>query len=375
MKLTYKRDLSHSYMVASGHKKVEAYEEKMLESNEISVLLPYHTTELDGDVQYWYDITGKRSLRDYLTQEKVTKEHLQAVLEALCSACCQLEEYLIAQERVLFSVDGIFVEYSGEGCEVSLGYCPLKDRDMRREFQSITEHLIAEVNHEDEELRKICYDLYEESLRDEFSITVAAERLREAQSDSMVVTEVEDRCIQIRQQACEEEEVEDWEPEEEADLTLWERLQEKVADWKEQLLGDVVSKRKELFPLPKEEEDFVFDAATMSEPKTQMLSEVVVQKVTKLVCEGNGSGPEILLDGDTITVGSKVGDNTVALPSPAVSRYHARIRKNSEGNYQLEDLNSANGTYCNGQLLSYHEPHVLQRMDQILFADVAYRAV
>ncbi len=375
MKLTYKRDLSHSYMVASGRNGAEAYEEKMLENNEISVFLPYHTTELDGDVQYWYDITGKRSLRDFLTQEKVTKEHLQSVLEALCSACCQLEEYLIAQERVLFSADGIFVEHSGESCEVSLCYCPLKERDMRREFQSITEHLIAEVNHEDEELRKLCYDLYEESLRDEFSITVAAERLREVKLDSMVVTEVEDRCIQIRQQACEEEEVEDWEPEEEAELSLWERLQEKVADWKEQLLGSVVSKRKELFPLPKEEEDFVFDAATMCEPKTQMLSEVVVQKVTKLVCEGNGSGPEILLDGDTITVGSKVGDNTVALPSPAVSRYHARIRKNSEGNYQLEDLNSTNGTYCNGQLLSYHEPHVLQRMDQILFADVAYRAV
>ncbi|MBQ1609011.1 MAG: FHA domain-containing protein, partial [Lachnospiraceae bacterium] len=198
---------------------------------------------------------------------------------------------------------------------------------MRREFQSVTEHLIAEVDHADEDLRKICYDLYEESLREEFSITVAAERLQEVRPEPVVVTEVEERCIQIRQQAYEEEEAEDWEPE--------------------------------------EEEDFVFDAATMCEPKTQMLSEVVVQKVTKLVCEGNGNGPEILLDGDTITVGSKVGDNTVTLPSPAVSRYHARIRKNSEGNYQLEDLNSTNGTYCNGQLLSYHEPHVLQRMDQI----------
>lgn len=375
MKITYKRDLSHSYMVASGRGKAEAYEEKMLANNEIAVFLPYHTTELDGEVQYWYDITGKRSLRDYLTQEKVTKEHLRAVLEALGNACCQLEEYLIAQERVLFSADGIFVEHSGEGCEVSLCYCPLKERDMRREFQSVTEHLIAEVDHADEELRKICYDLYEESLREEFSITVAAERLQEVRPEPVVVTEVEERCIQIRQQAYEEEAVEDWEPEEEEELTLWERLLERVTDWKNQLLGGVVSKRKELFPLPKEEEDFVFDAATMCEPKTQMLSEVVVQKVTKLVCEGNGSGPEILLDGDTITVGSKVGDNTVALPSPAVSRYHARIRKNSEGNYQLEDLNSTNGTYCNGQLLSYHEPHVLQRMDQILFADVAYRAV
>ncbi|MBP5265815.1 MAG: FHA domain-containing protein [Lachnospiraceae bacterium] len=251
----------------------------------------------------------------------------------------------------------------------------MKERDVRKEFQSITEHLIAEVDHADEDLRKICYDLYEESLREEFSITVAAERLRQVQPQPAVLEEIEDRCIQIRQQPYEEEE-EGWEPEEEeAELSLLERLQEYFEEWKARIFHGVVSKRKELFPLPKEEEDFVFDAQTLCEPKTQMLSEVVVQKVTKLVCEGNGNGPEIVLDGDTITVGSKVGDNTVTLPSPAVSRYHARIRKNPEGKYQLEDLNSINGTYCNGQLLSYHEPHVLQRMDQILFADVAYRAV
>ncbi len=374
MKITYKRDLSHSYMVASGRGKAEAYEEKMLANNEIAVFLPYHTTELDGEVQYWYDITGKRSLRDYLTQEKVTKEHLRAVLEALGNACRQLEEYLIAQERVLFSVDGIFVEHSGESCEVSLCYCPLKERDMRREFQSVTEHLIAEVDHADEELRKICYDLYEESLREEFSITVAAERLQEVRPEPVVVTEVEERCIQIRQQAYEEEEAEVWEPEEEEELTLWERLLERVTDWKDQLLGGVVSKRKELFPLPKEEEDFVFDAAAMCEPKTQMLSEIVQPKVTRLVYEGKGKSPDIMLEQETITIGSKPGDNTIVLAFPGVSRYHARIRK-VDDEFCIEDLNSTNGTYCNGQLLSYHEPHVLQRMDQILFADVAYRAV
>jgi pSer/pThr/pTyr-binding forkhead associated (FHA) protein len=41
-------------------------------------------------------------------------------------------------------------------------------------------------------------------------------------------------------------------------------------------------------------------------------------------------------------------DNDVVIPHPSVSRAHARLMRR-DGNYELTDLNSTNGTYVNGQ--------------------------
>ena len=43
-------------------------------------------------------------------------------------------------------------------------------------------------------------------------------------------------------------------------------------------------------------------------------------------------------------------DNEIVIKDPYISKKHLRIVKD-EGNYFLQDLNSANGTYLNGQRL------------------------
>jgi pSer/pThr/pTyr-binding forkhead associated (FHA) protein len=64
---------------------------------------------------------------------------------------------------------------------------------------------------------------------------------------------------------------------------------------------------------------------------------------------------EIPLDQDVITIGRKA-DNDIVIDNQAVSGYHARIKK--EGNFLfIEDANSLNGTYINGQKISKGELH------------------
>ena len=377
MNITFKRDLSHSYMVLTGQMKPDAHEEQMLSCNEIPGLLPYHTGAVDGQTQYWYDITGKRTLRDFFSQEKVTRKNLTGVFRQLQQVSRSVGDYLIRQDHLLYTADGIFVAHSGDGDRIYLCYCPLQDKNIHNEFLTVTEHLIAEVNHEDEALCKVCYDLYEASLHEDFSFVSAYELVRSLEPQETVVAEYSDRCIQIHRvedEADEPEEAEEELYEEEEPEPLLDLLWKKLVAWKEELFSGAVKKRKELFPLPSEEADFVFDAEIVCEPRTQMLADIKQPAVTRLVYEGKGKAPEIVLEGDAITIGSKVGENTVVLPFPGVSRYHARIRKSSEG-FQIQDLNSTNGTFCNGQILSYNEPYTLQHMDQIMFADVTYRVV
>ena len=374
MNITFKRDFNHSYMVVTGTMKPEAYEEHMLKSNDVPGLLPFHTGTVDGQTQYWYDITGKRTLRDFFSQEKVTRKNLTGVFRQLQQVCRGVEDYLIRQEHLLFTADGIYVAHSGEDDQVYLCYCPLREKNIHNEFLTVTEHLIAEVNHEDGELCKVCYDLYEASLHEDFSFRSAYELVRKLEPDEPIVAEYQERCIQIHRVEEEPvvEEMDDAEEEDEG-ASLVELLRGKFLAWKEDLFSGVVKKRKELFPLPSEEEDFVFDAEVVCEARTQMLSSAKPQEVYKLSYEGRGLGEDILLSAGSITIGSKAGENSVVIPSPLVSRYHARIKRLEDGSYQLEDLNSTNGTFCNGELLSYHEPHILKPQDQILFADEPYR--
>ncbi len=49
---------------------------------------------------------------------------------------------------------------------------------------------------------------------------------------------------------------------------------------------------------------------------------------------------------DSITLG-RHGDNSIVVKDPFVSKRHFQIVRD-EGDYYLEDLNSANGTYLNG---------------------------
>ena len=59
------------------------------------------------------------------------------------------------------------------------------------------------------------------------------------------------------------------------------------------------------------------------------------------------------------------------LKSAAVSRIHARIVREGE-EYLIEDLNSKNGTWVDGELLNYKERRKLKKNDRIRFADEEY---
>ena len=59
------------------------------------------------------------------------------------------------------------------------------------------------------------------------------------------------------------------------------------------------------------------------------------------------SGRTFYLDEPVISIG-RLGTNDVCLEDPFVSRHHCAIR-NKDDEYLIEDLNSANGTYLNGE--------------------------
>ncbi|MCD8380581.1 MAG: FHA domain-containing protein [Lachnospiraceae bacterium] len=71
-------------------------------------------------------------------------------------------------------------------------------------------------------------------------------------------------------------------------------------------------------------------------------------------------------------IGSQEDLVQVCLRYSGVSRIHASLRRDPQGNSVLEDLNSTNGTWVNDSRLSPRVPYTLKRGDKVSFAGCDY---
>ena len=110
-------------------------------------------------------------------------------------------------------------------------------------------------------------------------------------------------------------------------------------------------------------------ARQQAEPATMLLAGFSSGTQAALKCERDGSSFHL---GHTPVLIGKMRDSVqLLLDEPVVSRIHARIIWNLEG-YYLEDLNSKNGTFLNGELLDGQSAVLLSDGDIISFADQKY---
>ena len=86
------------------------------------------------------------------------------------------------------------------------------------------------------------------------------------------------------------------------------------------------------------------------------------------------NGPEIGESREVAPGGVRIGretDNDVQLLIGGVSRYHAKISRNPDGKWYVEDLGSTNGTRLNGNPLTMAAP--LKDGDLIIIGDQVLR--
>jgi hypothetical protein len=90
---------------------------------------------------------------------------------------------------------------------------------------------------------------------------------------------------------------------------------------------------------------------------------------------GAGAAVEVILDADRLASGGvilgRAPECGVVIPSPQVSRRHARLFTKSEKMY-VEDLNSSNGTFVSGQRLAPSQAAPVRHGDTVTVADTRF---
>lgn len=119
------------------------------------------------------------------------------------------------------------------------------------------------------------------------------------------------------------------------------------------------------------EYNYVTDKQEM-ECNTQILQMGFGKKTYLLEEKYPNAGRQVRLNNNSIQFIGHLKDMAdVILPSNAVSRLHARFRRD-ENHCYLRDLNSRNGTWVNGQELQGEQEIEIKPGDEIRFADMVY---
>ena len=106
MKTEYLRTAKNSYMIVKDADfEFESYELEMVLQNDLKNLVPMQVLVADGKVEYWFDVTGMKTLEQELSVADADREMIKLLLESICSVKMELEEYLLDDKDIYGGID------------------------------------------------------------------------------------------------------------------------------------------------------------------------------------------------------------------------------------------------------------------------------
>lgn len=391
MQISKERGYGKKYLIIKGKGIKNNYEIEFLKNNEVGALLPFYTIEKNGEVEYWYDITGKKSIEEYVEENGIELNVLFKIFSYAKEAFFKISEYLIKEENIFIRKDTMFLGNS----KMYLCYYPEKIKEGNG-FSNIGECIIENTDNCSEDIIKIAYSLYQEMSRKDFYIDDAIEILKQAKREASPYIEKENDI---------EEYIENDEKEKAYDenISLYDKEQSDIKKLmsidlprKEEIEKEMYNKNnigneselnrdctffdkckikykeinkyldKMIHKIYKDNDSEIVDKVE----ETQMAYDFQVK--AKLLYDGNEGESDFILNHNVFKIGRDTKKSNAILHSDKISKHHSKIYR-KEGNFYLMDWNSKHGTYLNGKRLKKGEAILLKSMDRICFADVPYR--
>lgn len=418
MEVTYRKNLSRSYMCVEEHEQpLEMYELQMLENRSIPGLLQLQTVISEGKRRYMYDISGKQQIGDYFAGKKIGYETLQQFLFSVHKVCAGLSEYLLREEGLCLELEFIYVNL--EDGSLQFTYLPFYDKNLQEAFERCLEQLLRKLDHQDKEAVELGYQVYQLCTRGNVNI------------GKLLETALGAKLLPIKEEALAETGNGKWEGTAESDENrgAGDDILGKQADnmenlhtvaWQEKLgscmaqsklpigkylsgfyrayaciaekidknrhkigqkktaVSNKVKKRRDKEEMSaaitksgKEVGMKPVDEPDMPPHPTEILGVRLKEPLGKLVYKGVHSCEDIQIEGEEFLVGKNSEQVSGVVLAEGISRLHARITHQGD-KYFIEDLNSTNGTYVNDIALEYHQPHELNLEDRIRFGVEEY---
>lgn len=395
MEKEYKRDLHRTYLVLSGGKPVrrDSYAVLMLRNNRMKGFVPCTVQELNGELYFYYDVTGRQTLEEHLQNRGFTGRLVRSILSSLESAAECLEEYLLRADGIAISPDLIFVGADGD---VTYCYYPGAEESFEEQARKFSEYMLPRLSHDDREAVTLGYAFYQKCVDEEISMNVLSDLLRRPERekpppaenssaglDPMETFFPEDAEGKPRRKAGEKKkrrggifalfhrEKKEGRKKKEKPPEMPDYFDDLEEPYAEEQAGTEAAENRTAAG----EEDYQGEdgGETTFLKELDLPSGKGMERARLVPGQETGAGM-IILTGDLYLIGKNRQAVDIVLGAPTVSRLHARILWNGH-TYCLADLNSRNGTRVNGALLSTDQTAELKSGDEIRFADQIYQYV
>ncbi len=416
MKITYRREMKHNYLIIDPEElEWQGYESGMLARNTIEGLLMFRIQQMEDGVRFYYDITSKQPLDRLMQNQKLGAEDIRSLLIGISGTLERMEGYLLCEKTILFTPEFIYVD--PDSFRVGLCMVPGMERDFPEDFGKLLEKILESVDHQDKETVVLAYGIYQETRKDNYGLNDVMRFLyRQADPSSSDPQKARQKPEMFDAQkqpkrpdlSSPHEQEALYQPQEKErgrkgnhDKPLRERKQNgwwyRVRMW---IIQKLHHESQEDMPVQVPWE-MMFHEDEYEEkelPAERLFSERISRQgmeVQERNMDGEVQGTVLLADLSADTgnrvlraLSAGVEDIPIAyypfiigkqenlvdyrLDRDTVSRLHLRIDRNGD-EYEIQDLNSTNGTMLRGRVLINNETDKLQIGDEISIARFRYR--
>lgn len=181
MKAEYKRDMNHNYLIlpAEGEMDTDSYQVRMMVGNGISSLLKCRVQVIDGVYRIYYDITSRQQMSSFFEKKKMGIEDLQMIFGNFIQVTEEMSEYLLNSGNLIIQPEYMYLNV--EKREILFCYLPGYQRDIKEQFQALTEYILPKIAHGDELAVVLGYGVYRRALEDFFHLEHIKEELFQSQ--------------------------------------------------------------------------------------------------------------------------------------------------------------------------------------------------
>lgn len=375
MKIEYLRTASKSYLILKeAELSFETYETQMVLKNRISCLLETQIIISDGVPEYWFEVSGLQSLKSMFETAILSENDVRLLIHNICTMKLLLDDYMLTDVHISYAPELVYQEKSTgifrfcylPGCQKPL--FGLLD---------LMEEALQHIDHTDPIAVKMAYALYELCALGNPSI-----------QDLM-------KCLSADEKECSAQRA-DPEPAEApyADRYLgetWgETVQEPISEGK--IKTEIKKQKSKFFEglknrieyrrsgmeqpyLMEADPGYGYNAKNECDSEaTISLPDSLLENVFALQYRGSGMEEDFSLEKTPFVIGKDGDRSDGILKADTVSRIHARIMYIDQA-YYIEDYNSANGTFLNGDLMPPYTLMPFGKNDRIIFGTEEYVVV
>ncbi len=195
MRTEYKRDMNHNYLILYGQEKIDtdSYQVRMLVGNVIPSLLKCRIQGMDGKFLVYFDITSKQALNILYEERTMKSEDLRLIFGGFVSAMEDAAEYLMNPGQFIMSPEYIYTDI--EKKQIYFCMMPGYDKDIREQFQHLTEYILPKIDHQDGEAVILGYGVYRRAMEDSFHLEYIKEELYKVQGMSRLSKEEQTEAV------------------------------------------------------------------------------------------------------------------------------------------------------------------------------------